>query len=81
MPEYTYRDQWVVTLPDPSSSYRDALRLSAVGITLALCIGIGAGAGVWLDKHFNTEPVCTIVGFFLGTVAGFVELFRAMKGH
>ncbi|MCE5218269.1 AtpZ/AtpI family protein [bacterium] len=68
-------------MPDPSSSYRDALRLSTVGITLALCVGIGAGAGAWLDKHLNTEPAFTIVGFILGTVAGFVELFRAMKGH
>ena len=56
---------------------RDLAALSTVGITLVLCIAIGAGAGMWLDRHFHTEPACTLVGFFLGVIAGFRELLRA----
>jgi len=59
--------------------YSDGLRLSTVGLTLALSIGIGAGIGVWLDGRFGTEPALTVVGFLLGAVAGFRELFRAVK--
>lgn len=65
--------------PQDVSSYSQALRLSAVGITLALCVAIGTGGGVWLDRHFSTDPLLTVIGFLLGTAAGFVELFRAIK--
>lgn len=60
-------------------SIRDAIRLSSTGITLALCIAIGAGAGVWLDGKLHTEPACTVVGFLLGVAAGFTELVRAVN--
>jgi ATP synthase protein I len=65
--------------PRETSSYGEALRLSTVGITLALCVAIGTGGGVWLDRHFETEPLLTVIGFLLGTAAGFVELFRAIR--
>jgi ATP synthase protein I len=63
----------------PDGSLREALRLSSTGITLALCIAIGAGGGVWLDAKLHTEPACTVVGFLLGVAAGFSELMRAVK--
>ena len=69
----------VVDLSDDRRALRDALNLSTVGITLVLCIAIGAGAGMWLDNRFGTQPALTVVGFFLGVVAGFRELFRATK--
>lgn len=70
----------VVTLSDHERDERvKALRLATVGLTLALSIAIGTGAGIWLDERYGTEPACTVVGFFLGVAAGFRELFRAIK--
>ena len=66
-------------MPDDKRSLSDALKLSVVGLTLALCIAIGTGAGIWLDDRFGTQPALTVVGFFLGVTAGFVELFKAIN--
>ncbi|MBP8952120.1 MAG: AtpZ/AtpI family protein [Armatimonadetes bacterium] len=53
--------------------------MSVVGLTLAFCIAIGTGGGIWLDKRLGTEPAFTVVGFLLGAIAGFRELFRAIQ--
>ena len=64
---------------DNRDALRDAASLSTVGITLVVCIALGAGGGMWLDKWLGTQPAFTVVGFLLGVVAGFIELFRATK--
>ena len=43
-----------------------ALRLVGIGWYVALCIALGAGGGVWLDRRFDLSPVLTLVGLFLG---------------
>ena len=43
-----------------------ALRLVGIGWYVALCIALGAGGGVWLDRRFDLTPVLTLVGLFLG---------------
>ena len=53
--------------------------MSVVGLTLAFAIAIGTGIGIWVDGRLGTEPAFTVVGFFLGVGAGFVELLRAVK--
>ncbi|NSW55536.1 MAG: AtpZ/AtpI family protein [Armatimonadetes bacterium] len=53
--------------------------MSVVGLTLAFCIAIGTGAGMWLDRRFDAEPAFTVVGFLLGAIAGFRELLRAIQ--
>jgi len=43
-----------------------ALRLVGIGWYVALCIVLGTGGGVWLDRRFDLSPVLTLVGLFLG---------------
>ena len=43
-----------------------ALRLVGIGWYVALCIVLGAGGGVWLDRRFDLSPVLTLLGLFLG---------------
>ena len=69
----------VVALSGDKGKYGQALRLSVVGLTLAFAIAIGTGIGIWVDGRLGTEPAFTVVGFFLGVGAGFVELLRAVK--
>ena len=71
----------VVELTEEKSGYSDVLRLSTVGLTLVFAIAIGAGAGMWLDDRLGTKPALTVVGFFLGVTAGFMELLRNIKAR
>jgi len=50
--------------------------LSGAGFTLAAAVALGALGGNWLDHRFGTAPWLLVVGFFLGTIAGFVQLLH-----
>jgi len=50
--------------------------LSGAGFTMAAAVAIGALAGRWLDQRLGTEPWLLIIGFLLGTVAGFIQMAR-----
>ena len=43
-----------------------AFRLVGIGWYVALCIALGTGGGVWLDRRFDLTPVLTLVGLLLG---------------
>jgi len=55
------------------------LGLLSVGTVLVAGIVLGWFAGTWLDRRFGTEPWCMVTGVVLGSVGGFVELFRIVK--
>lgn len=52
---------------------------SGMGLGMAASIAIGAFGGKWLDGRLGTEPWLLVLGFALGTVAGFVHLFRLIS--
>jgi len=56
-----------------------ALFYSALGLEMGLAIAIGVGIGSYLDKRLGTAPWLLILFFLFGTVAGFRNLYRAMK--
>jgi len=39
------------------------LGLTALGITMGLCVGIGTGAGYLLDRRLGSTPTFMVVGF------------------
>jgi F0F1-type ATP synthase assembly protein I len=59
--------------------WADALRMSSVGLALVLTIGVAAGIGYLLDRHFATAPWLMVTGFGVGVVGGFIELFREAR--
>ena len=61
------------------TKWGDQLRLSSLGLVVALSVAIGAVGGWWLDDHFGTDPWFTAGGVILGSVAGFYELFRETR--
>ncbi len=63
----------------PGSKWRSQLRLSTVGLTLAIAVAIGAVGGLYLDSYLGTEPWLTILGVLLGSAAGFRQLFREIN--
>lgn len=56
--------------------YPSALRLLGIGWYVALCIALGIGGGVWLDRWLGTDPVFTLFGLFLGLGAAFYGGYR-----
>ncbi len=63
----------------PGSKWSTQLRLSTVGLTLAIAVGIGAVGGLYLDEYLGTGPWLTILGVLLGSAAGFRQLFREIN--
>lgn len=73
------RDQDKDNARRTGEAIRAAAVLSGAGLTLAASVGIGALVGNWLDHRLGTAPWLLIVGFFLGTVAGFMELLHVVN--
>ena len=70
--------------PKPSEAkkvVRATFTYSHVGIFFGVAICIGLFGGLWLDKHFQTSPIFTLVGILVGVISGFRELFRAAKQY
>ena len=53
--------------------------LSTIGLTLVLAIVIGFFAGRWVGGKLGNPTVGSIIGFLLGTAAGFMEMIRAVS--
>ncbi len=58
---------------------RSMMDLLAVGTMLVACIVGGYFLGSFLDRKLGTSPWLVVTGVFLGTAAGFVELFRTVS--
>jgi len=58
---------------------RSLLKLLTVGTVLVACIVVGYLLGSWLDRSWGTRPWMVVIGVFLGTAAGFLELFRTVN--
>ena len=64
--------------PDGGST-RSIMNLMTVGSILVACIVCGYFLGSYLDRKLGTSPWLVVTGVFLGTAAGFVELFRIVS--
>ena len=55
-----------------------ALRLLGVGWFVAICIGGGALAGLFLDGRFGVSPALTLIGLGVGIALATVGMFRML---
>ena len=53
--------------------------LGSVGLSFVLAIVIGAGAGLLIDRWIGRGHWGFFIFFFLGLVAGVINVFRASK--
>jgi ATP synthase protein I len=65
--------------PDSRKQLKAFARVGAVGIELALSVVVGLLGGMWLDKHFSTQPLLTLAGLVLGVIAGFRSLYQTVR--
>ena len=65
--------------PDgPKSGLGFALR---IGIELVATLAVGVGIGLLLDRWLGTTPWLMVVFFFLGSAAGFLNVYRLVSGY
>jgi ATP synthase protein I len=55
------------------------LGLLQVGTVLVGCIALGYFLGAWLDRTWGTSPWGVVGGVVLGSLGGFVHLFRTIS--
>ena len=59
---------------------KDLWYFSSLSFSVALAILIGLGIGYWLDTRvFYTSPYLTLIFLALGIIAGFRNIYLAMK--
>ena len=61
---------------EPPSSIGTAFKLSA---ELVSAVAVGTIIGFLLDKTFGTKPWLILIFFFVGVIAGIVNVFKSAK--
>ncbi|MEW6751746.1 MAG: AtpZ/AtpI family protein [Candidatus Latescibacterota bacterium] len=59
-------------------AYQQAAPYTTLGLQYGITILVCLFVGWWVDGKAGTEPLFLIVGTFLGAVAGFYNLYRAV---
>ena len=62
----------------PSQAYRAVGPYLSLGIELVVAILLFFFAGWWLDVYWDTLPVLTLAGAFLGMIAGFYHFLKGV---
>jgi F0F1-type ATP synthase assembly protein I len=65
---------------DWSRGLRDAAPLLGLGMTLAVTVLAGLGAGYWLDERLGTRPWLLLLGASLGVGAALVYFIKTVSG-
>ena len=58
---------------------RELAYYSSLGFQIALSVVIGLAAGIYLDRRFGTTPWLTLIFLGMGIVAGFRNIWIALK--
>ncbi len=65
---------------DSARFYRDLAFISTAGLSFGLCVVIGLGIGLFLDRRvFDTSPWCTLIFLGFGIAAGYRNLWLIYK--
>ena len=63
----------------PAAKFQGMGRALGVGSQMVAATGVGAGIGWWLDQLTGWSPVLLIIFFLLGSAAGFMSVYRALR--
>ena len=63
----------------PAEGVRQFSDIMELPILLVASVGIGGGAGYFLDKHFHTSPLFTLILGLLGFAGGMIQLVRRLS--
>jgi F0F1-type ATP synthase assembly protein I len=63
----------------PAEGVRQFSDIMELPILLVASVGIGGGAGYFLDKRFHTSPLFTLILGLLGFAGGMIQLVRRLS--
>ena len=67
----------------PAYARLEAMRtfgtLGSVGLSFVIAIVIGAALGLWFDRLTGWSPICFIVFFLIGLVAGIRNVYYTTR--
>ena len=50
-----------------------------IGVEIVAAIMVGTVIGIFVDKYLGTKPFGLIIFFILGSLAGFLNIYRVMR--
>lgn len=50
-----------------------------LGVLMVSAILLSLAAGLWIDGQFGTSPWATLAGMLVGTLAGFLGVYRLIS--
>ena len=65
--------------PRPTGYWRTVGELGTLGLSFVMALVIGTGAGIWLDRTFDSNPWGTLIGFVLGFAAAVLNVVRITR--
>ena len=73
----TLRQEWSVPIIMLTARSDEVDRV--VGLEMGAAVIIGLLAGIYIDKHFHTDPWFTLIFIIFGVLAGFRNIYLALK--
>ena len=52
-----------------------------MGLSAAICVGLGVVLGLWLDSVFHTAPALLLVGLLLGLVTAAMSVIKQIRTY
>lgn len=63
---------------DLNRTYREIAPYIGLGTQLAVTVTAMVFVGIWLDGKFNTNPILTILGAFIGVFVGMYHFIKSV---
>jgi ATP synthase protein I len=80
LPRSVGQASFFVMKKDTKKLFGELWYYSSLSFSIALSVVIGLGIGYWLDTRvFNSSPWFTLIFIVLGVIAGFRNIYLAMK--
>jgi F0F1-type ATP synthase assembly protein I len=53
----------------------------AMGLSAAVCVGIGVGLGIWVDDLLRSAPAFLLVGLALGVATAALSVVKQIRTY
>jgi F0F1-type ATP synthase assembly protein I len=67
--------------PEGPKPLPGAVAFLSMGLTSAVCVGIGVGLGLWVDSALGTGPAFLLVGLALGVALAAMSVVRQIRTY